>query len=188
MKIMIFASELFLKAMREAQAYKYAKQKGSDADLGDEPIIEWFKKEWSAWYRERWLDHLCGRRCWVEFGKDDFNLIADRSFQPNLNLVLRIIDNLKKHRTNVSENLGLIFSAAKDDKDLKGHRRPSYDELRLRVFFAAIEEADKHKYIESQKVGFDLGEKSVEEWFDKYWPEFAVVHGVSPDSMKGEEC
>jgi hypothetical protein len=191
----VVKSELLMKAMREAQSYKWAVQSVKHEDLGDQPILDWFQRKWAAWYRDRWVEHLCGRRKWSEFGDDDFNLVANRQFQPNLELVLRIIDNLKKHRDSVSENLGMILGAAqRGDKDLEelmvvlrrldiNGKRPSYDEFRVKNFFHAIEEADRHKYIESQKAGCDLGEGIVVEWFDKHWPEFAKTNGLSEDSI-----
>lgn len=185
-------SELFLRAVREAQVYKHEKQRLQHADLGDSPIIEWFKLKWPGWYRDKWIEHLCGRRLWKEFGKEDFDLISDKSFQPNIDLVLRIIDNLKKHRDNISENLGMIFVAAQrgDSElndvvailkrlDVNSKRRPSCDELRIRILFAAVEEADRHKFIESKNAGCDLGEKVVQDWFDDHWEEFANQHGIS---------
>lgn len=191
----VVKSELFMRAMREAQSYKHAVQAAQHRDLGDQPILDWFRTKWASWYRERWLEHLCGRRQWKEFGEEDFNLVANKEFQPNIELVLRIIDNLKKHRDNISENLGMILVAAKrGDKDLEelmivlrrldiNGKRPSYDECRVKNFFHAIEEADKYKYIESQKAGCDLGESIVIDWFENHWPGFAAMNGISEDSI-----
>lgn len=180
------SSELFLKAMRIAQEYKYDKQKKSNADLNDKPIIEWFSEVWPFWYRERWINHLCGKEKWQEFGEQDYNLICNNEFCLNMDLVLRIIDNLKKHRDNISENLGMIFTFSKngDEKELNSliiilrrinindHRRPVFEENNIRLLFRAIEEADKYKYIQSEKRKQDLGEKAVFEWFELYWPKF----------------
>lgn len=188
-------SELFIRAMREAQSYKHSMQAAAQKDLGEQPVLDWFHDKWTAWYRDRWVEHLCGRRKWAEFGEEDFNLVANRSFQPNMELVLRVVDNLRKHRDNVSENLGMIMVAARrGDQELNellsvlnrldiNSKRPCYDECRIKAFFRAIEEADKHKHIESQKAGFDLGEDVVIEWFETYWPAFAKVEGVPEDSI-----
>jgi hypothetical protein len=51
------------------------------------------------------------------------------------------------------------------------HRR----ELAVRrrsVLDEAWREAEAHKWIESQKRGWDLGDWAVRDWFDRYWSEF----------------
>lgn len=35
-----------------------------------------------------------------------------------------------------------------------------------------IDEIDRHKWIESQKVGYDLGENAVRDWVDHYAADF----------------
>ncbi|MCS7022910.1 MAG: hypothetical protein NZ703_03845 [Gemmataceae bacterium] len=37
------------------------------------------------------------------------------------------------------------------------------------VFSDSLEEANKHKWIESQKAGYDLGESCIREWVAKHW-------------------
>ncbi len=37
------------------------------------------------------------------------------------------------------------------------------------VFRDSIEEANRHKWIESQKAGYDLGESCIREWVAKHW-------------------
>lgn len=40
------------------------------------------------------------------------------------------------------------------------------------VHHEAIREAEKHKWIESQKHGRDVGEAALREWCDQHWPKF----------------
>gem|GEM_PF-1491658 len=40
------------------------------------------------------------------------------------------------------------------------------------IYSAALEEAYKHKWIESQKSGHDLGDSALKDWFRKYWLPF----------------
>ena len=43
---------------------------------------------------------------------------------------------------------------------------------------AVIEEINKHKWIESQKVGYDIGfEKAAEEWVVRFADEWEKSHG-----------
>ena len=39
----------------------------------------------------------------------------------------------------------------------------------LSVYDEAIREADRHKWIESQKRGRDLGVQALRDWFHNYW-------------------
>lgn len=39
-----------------------------------------------------------------------------------------------------------------------------------------IEEINKHKWIESEKAGHDLGEEAVKEWIQKYAKKFREEH------------
>lgn len=51
------------------------------------------------------------------------------------------------------------------------HRRASA--LRRRSLLdEARREAEVHKWIESQKRGWDLGDWAVRDWFDRYWSDF----------------
>ncbi|MBI1349142.1 hypothetical protein GC163_22970 [bacterium] len=40
------------------------------------------------------------------------------------------------------------------------------------IYSAALEEAHKYKWIESQKSGHDLGDTALKDWFRKYWLPF----------------
>lgn len=40
------------------------------------------------------------------------------------------------------------------------------------VYDEATEEAARHRWIESQKQGRDLGESAVREWYDRHWVEY----------------
>jgi hypothetical protein len=40
------------------------------------------------------------------------------------------------------------------------------------VFDEAHQEAERHKWIESQKHGRDLGQTAIREWYRKHWPRY----------------
>lgn len=44
--------------------------------------------------------------------------------------------------------------------------------VRVSVHDAGREEADRHKWIESEKVGFDLGEPAIRQWVRNHWNGF----------------
>lgn len=182
-------SELFLRALRAAQKCCYDSSKGSDK----EAVSHWFRESWPSWYRDRWVEHLNGRRQWAEFPLEDFNLANADSLSADHLLATRIVEHLQRHRDNISENLGIILEAEKEKRDIKevlkilrrlkiNENRPEYDEDRVKVFYLALEEADRVKWIESQKAGRDLGEDCIAKWFEECWPDFAEKHGLSRDS------
>ena len=172
-------SEIFLKAMRIAQEYKHCQQQLSKKDLGETPIIEWFKECWGYWYRDRWIEHMCGREYWREFGESSYNIINKENAEIDKETLYKIIEKLKKHRNNISENLGIIFEAVDvNDEDninkvikilnkinINNNRSPFIEEDKIKMVFYALEEADKYKYIMSEKEGKDLGDKAIIEWF-----------------------
>jgi hypothetical protein len=40
------------------------------------------------------------------------------------------------------------------------------------LYEEAMREADRHKWIESQKQGRDLGQRAIREWFRVHWPHY----------------
>lgn len=176
-------SELFMLALRYARDHKHEQQLKHRCDLGDRPILEWFHNNWRCWFRERWIEHLTGKKNWAEFGSADFNLVSQKNFVPNVELVARIIGNLNKHRDNASENLGIILTAVKTGQDMGdvmailqrldiNGKRPDCDEDGLHLFCRALQEADRYKYLESQKAGRDLGEAAIKDWFERFYDTF----------------
>jgi hypothetical protein len=61
---------------------------------------------WSGYLRARWLEHLQGKRFWVELDRGDFGLLQ-REFHANALLLDRILDRLKAGQ----ENLNIIVWA-----------------------------------------------------------------------------
>lgn len=43
---------------------------------------------------------------------------------------------------------------------------------------AQVEEIKRHKWIESEKAGYDLGEQAVRDWILKYAKQFRDTHPV----------
>lgn len=40
------------------------------------------------------------------------------------------------------------------------------------IYHAGVREALRHRWIESQKRGYDVGHEAIREWFDRYWHEY----------------
>lgn len=47
-----------------------------------------------------------------------------------------------------------------------------------------IDEMEKHKWIESEKAGRDLGEAARREWIAKYAAEFRETHPIEYDKLR----
>jgi hypothetical protein len=91
---------------REANRYKWIESEKAGCDLGDEAIKRWVREHWTGYLRSRWLEHLQGRRFWVELDRGDYGLLQ-REFHDNSILLDRILDRLKSGQ----ENLNVIIWA-----------------------------------------------------------------------------
>jgi hypothetical protein len=91
---------------QEALRFKWIESEKAGRDLGDAAIRCWVKDHWWGYLRARWVEHLQGRRFWVELDRGDFGLLQ-REFQDNTLLLDRILDRLKSGK----ENLDVILWA-----------------------------------------------------------------------------
>ncbi|MBD3673000.1 MAG: hypothetical protein HUJ26_05685 [Planctomycetaceae bacterium] len=62
----------------------------------------------------------------------------------------------------------------------------SLDECVQSVHHEAVREAEKHKWIESQKRGYDVGESALAEWCHHHWADF--YHQRYMQHLDGEIC
>src|SRR6185369_2834180 len=85
----------------EAQKFKWIESEKAGRDLGEDAIRRWVKEHWWGYLRARWLEHLQGRRFWVELDRGDFGLLQ-RRFQDNTLLLDRILDRLKAGQENLN--------------------------------------------------------------------------------------
>ncbi|VTS04692.1 Uncharacterized protein OS=Singulisphaera acidiphila (strain ATCC BAA-1392 / DSM 18658 / VKM B-2454 / MOB10) GN=Sinac_4937 PE=4 SV=1 [Tuwongella immobilis] len=91
---------------QEVQRYKWIESEKAGHDLGEVAIRRWVKEHWWGYLRARWLEHLQGRRFWVELDRGDFGLLQ-REFHDDSLLLDRILDRLKDGQ----ENLDIILWA-----------------------------------------------------------------------------
>ena len=68
-------SSVFDDCEREVQKYKWIESEKAGCDQGEEAIRRWVKYHWSGFLRAKWLEHLQGRRFWVELDRGDFGLL-----------------------------------------------------------------------------------------------------------------
>ena len=99
-------SSVYVDGEQEALRYKWIVSEKAGRDLGEDAQREWFRKHWWGYLKARWLEHLQGKRFWVELDRVDYGLLQ-RKFQEDSLLLDRILDRLKVGR----ENLDVILWA-----------------------------------------------------------------------------
>jgi hypothetical protein len=97
---------LYVDCVQEELRYKWIESEKVGYDLGDIAIRKWVKHHWWGYLRARWIEHLQGKRCWVELDQGDFGLIQKR-FEDKPLLLDRILDRIKAGQ----ENLDIILWA-----------------------------------------------------------------------------
>ncbi len=97
---------VYIESEKEAQRFKWIESEKAGCDLGEAAIRRWVRDHWNGYLRARWLEHLQGRRFWVELDRGDFGLLQ-REFHDNTLLLDRILDRLKAGQ----ENLDVILWA-----------------------------------------------------------------------------
>src|SRR5439155_24312113 len=79
---------------QEVLRFKWIESERAGRDLGEVAIRRWVKEHWWGYLRARWLEHLQGRRFWVELDRGDFGLLQ-RIFEDDPVLLDRILDRIK---------------------------------------------------------------------------------------------
>jgi hypothetical protein len=82
---------LYDEAANEASRHRWIQSQKMRRDLGEAAEDDWYRLFWSIFCRWRFLDHLCGRRRFVEFSDEEFGL-ARRLFDSGDMLVARVLD------------------------------------------------------------------------------------------------
>jgi hypothetical protein len=85
---------------QEVLRYKWIESEKAGCDLGETAVRRWVQHHWWGYLRARWLEHLQGKRFWVELDRGDFGLLK-REFQDNGLLLDRIVDRLKAGQENL---------------------------------------------------------------------------------------
>src|SRR5215831_11866239 len=93
-------SSVYIDGEQEALRYKWIESEKAGCDLGEAAIRRWVQNHWWGYLRARWLEHLHGKRFWVELDRGDFGLLTQR-FQDQALLLDRILDRLKAGQENL---------------------------------------------------------------------------------------
>ena len=127
-------SSVYVDGEQEALRYKWIESEKAGCDLGEAAIRRWVRDHWWGYLRARWLEHLQGKRFWVELDRGDFGLLQ-RRFHENELLLDRILDRLKAGQENLDILVWAIDRAGGNMSDaarLLGLHRPNlYRKMRL---------------------------------------------------------
>ena len=93
-------SSVYAESEQEALRYKWIESEKAGRDLGELALRRWVQNHWWGYLRARWLEHLQGRRFWVELDRGDFGLLQ-RKFNDNTLLLDRILDRIKAGQENL---------------------------------------------------------------------------------------
>ena len=84
----------------EALRFKWIVSEKAGRDLGEGAIRLWVREHWCGYLRARWLEHLQGKRFWVELDRGDYGLLL-REFKEQALLLDRILDRIKAGQENL---------------------------------------------------------------------------------------
>ncbi len=106
-------SSVYAESEQEALRYKWIESEKAGRDLGEAALRRWVREHWWGYLRARWIEHLEGKRFWVELDRGDFGLLQKR-FQENSLLLDRILDRLKAGQENLdiilwAQDFGIAF-------------------------------------------------------------------------------
>jgi hypothetical protein len=101
---------VYLDCRKEVDVFKWIESEKVGYDLGEVAVRHWVQRHWNGYLRARWLEHLQGKRFWVELDRGDFGLFQHRFHDCPL-LLDRILDRLKSGQ----ENLDVILWALEWD-------------------------------------------------------------------------
>src|SRR5436189_3184497 len=96
-------SSVYVDGEQEALRFKWIESEKAGHDLGEAAIRRWVRIHWWGFLRARWLEHLQGKRFWVELDRGDFGLLQLR-FPDEALLLDRILDRLNAGEDNVDNS------------------------------------------------------------------------------------
>src|SRR4051794_18010645 len=98
-------SSVYADGEQEALRFKWIESEKAGRDLGEVAIRRWVQCHWWGYLRARWLEHLQGKRFWIELDRGDFGLLQ-RRFQDRPLLLDRVLDRLKAGHENLDIRVG----------------------------------------------------------------------------------
>jgi hypothetical protein len=93
-------SSVYAVSEQEEQTDKWIESEKVGRDMGEAAIRRWVQCHWRGFLRARWLEHLQGKRFWIELDRGNFGLLQ-RKFEENSLLLDRILDRIKIGQENL---------------------------------------------------------------------------------------
>jgi hypothetical protein len=84
----------------EIDQFKWIESERVGYDLGETAVRRWVSDHWRGYLRARWLEHLQGKRFWIELDRGDFGLLS-RAFTGENELLSQILEKLKAGKENL---------------------------------------------------------------------------------------
>ncbi len=91
---------VYVESENEIRDFKWIESERVGYDLGESAVKRWVNQHWRGYLRARWLEHLQGKRFWIELDRGDFGLLQ-RSFEQDGDLLVPILDRLKSGEENL---------------------------------------------------------------------------------------
>jgi hypothetical protein len=88
----------------EAKRDRWFRSEEAGCDQGEHAIQQWVRKHWNGFVRARWIEHMEGRRFWIELPREEFGLLKRRDVIEFGYLLDEIIELVRCG----AENLGII--------------------------------------------------------------------------------
>lgn len=91
---------VYAECKSEVDRFKWIESEKAGRDLGEAAVRRWVRDHWWGYLRALWLEHLQGKRFWLELDRGDFGLL-DHEFKDETLLLDRILDRLKSGQENL---------------------------------------------------------------------------------------
>ncbi len=88
-------------AREEAERFRWLESEKAGHGLGEEAIRQWVTLYWPAFVRGRALEHLSGKRFWLEMPRAEFGVLL-REFPDRQELVREIVTRLAAGADNLN--------------------------------------------------------------------------------------
>lgn len=87
-------------SQQEIDRFKWIESERVGYDLGELAVRRWIREHWCGYLRARWLEHIQGKKFWIELDRDDFGILLHK-FQDQALLLDRIVDRLIAGQENL---------------------------------------------------------------------------------------
>ncbi len=98
----------------EEAAHKWRESEKAKHDLGEAAVRQWVRDHWDSYLRARWIEHIEGRKFWLELDRSTFGLMKT-PIPACRNLYDPIFDKLKAGQ----ENLDIVCWARRNGQPVE---------------------------------------------------------------------